>query len=112
MRRQVDAHLARGAGRRVPPPGRRAGLSSGAVAGIVRTLERLYRERAISFVVARPGRDRVLTARDDLDALLGNVLENAGKWARTTCGSRPGPTRAASSSSSTTTGPGNSADVR
>jgi signal transduction histidine kinase len=85
MRRQVDAHLARA---RVDVSRHRdvAAVSLlESVEGIVRTLERLYSDRGIRFDV-RVGEDvQVLAAREDLDEILGNVLDNACKWARTSC---------------------------
>jgi signal transduction histidine kinase len=85
MRRQVDAHLTRArldvSRHRVVVP---VPLLE-SVEGIVRTLERLYGERRIAFDVRVADDIEVLAARDDLDEILGNVLENACKWARTSC---------------------------
>ena len=53
--------------------------------GVVRALERLYRERGVTFDVRVPEGVEVLAAREDLDEVLGNVLENACQWARTSC---------------------------
>lgn len=85
MRRQVDAHLARA---RVDISRHRVIVSVPlleSVAALVRTLERLYHERHISFDLSVPAGIRVAVARDDLDEMLGNILENACKWARTSC---------------------------
>jgi signal transduction histidine kinase len=86
MRRQVDAHLARSrvdlSRHRTVTPVRAAD----AVAGIVRTLSRLYAERDLSFAVDADPAIEVRVAREDLDELLGNLLDNACKWARTCCG--------------------------
>lgn len=85
MRRQVDAHLARArldvSRHRVVTPVRVADV----MAGLVRALERLYGERGITFDVRVPDGMDVLATRDDLDEMLGNVLDNACKWARTSC---------------------------
>ncbi len=85
MRRQVDAHLARArvdmSRHRVVTP---VPLFE-SVEAIVRALERLYRERAIVCDVSVPAGIRVLVPRTDLDEVLGNILENACKWARSTC---------------------------
>jgi signal transduction histidine kinase len=86
MRRQVDAHLARS----------RADLSkhrivvtpvsvSDAAAGVVRTLQHLYAERGLAIAVDVDPSIAVLVAREDLDEVLGNLLDNACKWARSRC---------------------------
>jgi signal transduction histidine kinase len=85
MRRQVDAHLARA---RVDVSRHRAVSPMPlleAVEGVVRTLTRLYAERGIAFDVQTSEAIQVRATRDDLDEMLGNVLENACKWARTRC---------------------------
>jgi len=85
MRRQVDAHLTRArldvSRHRVVVP---VPLLE-SIEGIVRTLERLYGERGIAFDVRVSDGIEVLATRDDLDELLGNILENACKWARSSC---------------------------
>ena len=85
MRRQVEAHLARAridvSRHRVVTP---VPLAD-SIDGIVRALERLYGERGIAFDVRVPDGIEVLAAREDLDEMLGNVLENACKWAATSC---------------------------
>jgi signal transduction histidine kinase len=85
MRRQVDAHLARSrvdlSKHRVLTPI----VASDAVAGVVRTLSQLYAERGLAFAVNADPALNVLVAREDLDELVGNLLDNACKWARTRC---------------------------
>jgi len=85
MRRQVDAHLTRA---RLDMSRHRVAVAVPvleAVEGIVRTLERLYDGRGVGFDVRVADGVAVLAVRDDLDEILGNVLENACQWARTTC---------------------------
>ncbi len=85
MRRQVDAHLARA---RIDVSSHRVLVAVSlleSIEGIVRTLERLYGERGIAFDVRASEGIQVLAAREDLDEILGNVLDNACKWARTSC---------------------------
>lgn len=85
MRRQVDAHLAHA---RLDVSHHRAVTSApllDSVEGIVRTLDRLYGERGIAFDVRVDDGVEVQAAREDLDEILGNVLENACKWTRTSC---------------------------
>jgi signal transduction histidine kinase len=85
MRRQVDGHLARAridvSRHRVFVPVRL--LES--IDGVVRALERLYGERGIAFEVRVPDGLEVPAAPQDLEEMLGNLLENACKWARTSC---------------------------
>jgi signal transduction histidine kinase len=48
---------------------------------IVRALERIYRDRQITFTVNCPAGTRVQGERQDLEEMLGNLLDNAAKWA-------------------------------
>jgi len=85
MRRQVDTHLARA---RIDVSGHRVVVPVSvleSVEGIVRTLTRLYGERGITFDVGVAESIEVLAVREDLDEILGNVLDNARKWARSSC---------------------------
>ena len=85
MRRQVDSHLARA---RLDVSRHRPAVAVSlqeSINGIVRTLERLYGERRVAFEVRVAEAIEVLAAREDLDEILGNVLDNACKWARTSC---------------------------
>jgi len=82
MRRQIDYHLAHaraaasGAG-----PGARASVAESAE-GLARTLPRLYADRRLSIDVRVDPSHSVRVQREDLDELLGNLLDNACKWAR------------------------------
>jgi len=82
MRRQIDYHLAHaraavaGAG-----PGTRS-LVAPSVDGLFRTLERLHAERSIALRAAVAPGHAVRCRREDLDEMLGNVLDNACKWGR------------------------------
>jgi signal transduction histidine kinase len=51
--------------------------------GLARTLRRLYATRAITIGVEAPETHMVRVQREDLDEMLGNLLDNAAKWART-----------------------------
>ncbi len=85
MRRQVDVHLARA---RVDVSRHRvvAPVSvSESIEGVVRALERIHGERRIAFDIRVADGTEVLASRDDLDEMLGNVLDNACTWARTSC---------------------------
>jgi signal transduction histidine kinase len=82
MRRQVDYHLTQA---RATTPGNVAGARCNAllsVEGLVRTLEKLYAARALRFEVDVLAEHFVRGQREDLDEMLGNLLDNACKWAR------------------------------
>jgi signal transduction histidine kinase len=80
IRRQVDHHLAhaRAAASGATPAARCAVFAS--ADGLVRTLQRLYADRGLSFVLAVPDTHVVRVHREDLDEMLGNLLDNASKW--------------------------------
>jgi signal transduction histidine kinase len=83
MQRQVDYHLARA----------RATASSGAAPGVrcavlasvealVRTMRRLHAERELTIEADVSPAHELRGRREDLDEMLGNLLDNACKWAR------------------------------
>jgi signal transduction histidine kinase len=83
MRRQIDYHLAHA---RAAASGRDAGARcrvADSVDGLVRTLARLHADRGLSFDVRVDPAHTVAAAREDVDEMLGNLLDNACKWART-----------------------------
>jgi signal transduction histidine kinase len=53
-----------------------------AVEALVRTFEKIYAERAIGFTVSVPGTIRFQGERQDFEEMVGNLVDNAGKWAR------------------------------
>ena len=55
-----------------------------AVEALVRTFEKIYAERAIDFTVSVPGTIRFQGERQDFEEMVGNLVDNAGKWARHT----------------------------
>lgn len=82
MRRQIDYHLAQA---RAAASGSTLGASCAVLAsaeGLSRTLERLYVERGVSIRYDVPRAHCVRVQREDLDEMLGNLLDNACKWAR------------------------------
>ena len=84
MQRQVDYHLARSratATAHAAPGLRCAVLPS--VEALVRTMRRLHAERELAFDVDVPAAHEIRGRREDLDEMLGNLLDNACKWART-----------------------------
>jgi signal transduction histidine kinase len=82
MRRQVDYHLAQA---RAATPGNGPGarcpvLSS--VEGLTRTLQRIYAARGLAIDVDVPREHFIRGQREDLEEMLGNLLDNACKWAK------------------------------
>ncbi len=53
-----------------------------AVEALVRTFEKIYADRAIVFSAALPEALRFQGERQDFDEMVGNLIDNAGKWAR------------------------------
>jgi signal transduction histidine kinase len=51
------------------------------VAALVRTFEKIYDERGIEFVANESEGLRFRGERQDLEEMLGNLIDNAGKWA-------------------------------
>ena len=83
MRRQMDYHLAHArAAASGAAPGARCSLLESAD-GLVRTLRRLHAERGLTIDVDVPADHAIRAQREDLDEMLGNLLDNACKWAPT-----------------------------
>lgn len=83
MRRQVDFHLARArAAASGATPGARSAVLESA-RGLARALDRLHNDRGVSLELKVAAEHTVRTERQDLDEMLGNLLDNACKWART-----------------------------
>ena len=82
MRRQMDYHLAhaRAAASGAAPGAHCAVLAS--AEGLSRTLLRLHADRGLVIHVAVAPEHTVRSEREDLDEMLGNLLDNACKWAR------------------------------
>jgi signal transduction histidine kinase len=82
MQRQVDYHLAQArAAASGPASGAKTPVAESAD-GLVRTLQRLHADRPIAITAEIPGDRLVRVQRPDLDEMLGNLLDNACKWAR------------------------------
>jgi signal transduction histidine kinase len=82
MRRQVDYHLAQA---RAAASGATSNARSSVAEcaeGLARALPRLYADRALSIEVRVDSSHAVRVQREDLDEMLGNLLDNACKWAR------------------------------
>ena len=81
MRRQIEYHLAHArAAASGATAGARAAVADSA-AGLSRTLLRLHADRGIAIDTDTPPDHVVRCQREDLDEMLGNLLDNACKWA-------------------------------
>jgi signal transduction histidine kinase len=81
MRRQVDYHLARArAAASGAAPGAHC-LVADAAEALRRTLNRLHADRQLSMEITVPADLGFRGQREDLDEILGNVLDNACHWA-------------------------------
>lgn len=82
-RRQVDYHLARA---RAAAAVRATGLATPVLPplrALLRTMQRLHAQRHLEFEVASEAHDAAFRGEEqDLYELLGNLIDNAGKWAR------------------------------
>jgi len=81
MRRQIDYHLAHARAAAGNVPGMRS-LVAPSVDALFRTLERLHAERAIAMRSEVGPAHAVRCQREDLEEMLGNLLDNACKWCR------------------------------
>ena len=82
MRKEVDYHLAHArAAASGATPGAHC-LVSESVDALVRTLQRLYAESGIAMESRILAEHSVQAEREDLDEMLGNLLDNAFKWAK------------------------------
>lgn len=82
MLRQVDYHLAqtRAAGSGAVPGAHCVILV--AAEGLSRTLRQLYAVRGLDIVIDVHPQHSVRVQREDLDEMLGNLIDNACKWAK------------------------------
>jgi signal transduction histidine kinase len=84
MRRQIDYHLAhaRASASSTAAPAARTSIAESAE-GLVRALRRLHAERDLCIEIDAPASHVFRGQREDLDEMIGNLLDNACKWART-----------------------------
>jgi signal transduction histidine kinase len=83
MRRQIDYHLAQArSAASFASPSARAPIAASAE-GLVRALGRLHAERDLQIEIVAPASHAFRGHPEDLDEMLGNLLDNACKWART-----------------------------
>ena len=82
MRRQIDYHLAHArAAASGAAPGARGSVAESAE-GLARALQRLHADRGVAIEINVPDDLAVRAQREDLDEMLGNLLDNACKWSR------------------------------
>ncbi len=82
MQQQIDYHLARArAAASLDVPGARVPVAP-SVAAVQRTLARLYVGRDLQFAIDIPADHVFRGERQDLEEMLGNLMDNACKWAR------------------------------
>ncbi|MEJ0052624.1 MAG: ATP-binding protein [Methylovirgula sp.] len=82
MRDQVTYYLDRArAAVRVGAIGNMAEVAP-VTTGLVRTFEKIYRDRGINFSAQVADNIRFRGERQDLEEMIGNLVDNAGKWAR------------------------------
>jgi signal transduction histidine kinase len=81
MRRQIEYHLAQARASSGGTPGVRSSVRD-AADGLIRTLKRLYTHRDVTFQIEIAEDHFVRVQREDLEEMLGNLLDNACKWGK------------------------------
>jgi signal transduction histidine kinase len=82
MRRQVDYHLAHArAATSGNVPGARCQVLA-SLDGLSRTMLRIHADRSLTLQVDASPEHSIRGRREDLDEMLGNLLDNAFKWAK------------------------------
>jgi signal transduction histidine kinase len=81
MRRQIEYHLAQARAGPGSTPGVRSSVRD-TVDALIRTLKRLYTDRGLTFYIEVPEEHSVRVQREDLEEILGNLLDNACKWGK------------------------------
>ena len=83
VRRQVDYHLTRAqAAAAVQVPGMRTAVEP-VIQGLVRVMRRVHADRPLEFVVLPDGANLAFRGeKQDLQEMLGNLVDNASKWGR------------------------------
>jgi signal transduction histidine kinase len=82
MQRQIDYQLASARSVAAASSAARTPIATSAE-GLVRTLQRLYAERDLRIEIKASLAHAFRGQQEDLDEMLGNLLDNACKWART-----------------------------
>jgi signal transduction histidine kinase len=82
MTRQVNYHLARARAAASGPTGATRCPVAECTDALVRTLQKLHATRALELTASVPVDLNARVQREDLEEILGNVLDNACKWAK------------------------------
>lgn len=82
MSRHVDYHLARARASAASARGTASCLAADSLNGLIRTVRKLYASRSLRFDAKVDEGLTVRMQREDFEEILGNVLDNACKWAR------------------------------
>lgn len=82
MRRQMDYHLAHARAAASAATMNARAIVAESVDGLVRTVARIYAERGLAIDADVNPEFVVRAQRQDLDEMVGNLLDNACKWAR------------------------------
>ncbi len=82
MRRQIDHHLARARAAAMRNVLGARTEAAPVVADITRTLSRIHADRGIDISVTCPDGLAIRGERQDLEEMIGNLVDNACKWAR------------------------------
>ena len=82
MSRQVNYHLARARAAASGASGRARCQLAPCADALVRTMVKLHAERALTINYTGPPDLVARVQREDLDEILGNLLDNACKWAK------------------------------
>jgi signal transduction histidine kinase len=81
MRRQMDYHLAHArAAASSRGPGSQCAVAPSA-SGLIRTMERLHADRGLVIELHVDPEHLVRASREDVDEMVGNLVDNACKWA-------------------------------
>jgi signal transduction histidine kinase len=81
MRDQVNYHLDRARAAALAGTLGTITEAEPVVAGLVRTFQKIYQDRGIAVVAAIPAGARFRGERQDLEEIIGNLIDNACKWA-------------------------------
>ncbi len=85
MRNQINLYLERA---RREARAQNAGYSTEVapvIEALARTVQRIRRDRKIDFQISVPAELLFRGEKQDLEEMLGNLLDNAGKWAKSKC---------------------------
>jgi len=84
MQRQIDYHLAQARAAAAGQTSNARTEVAESIDGLVRTLQRISADRQLTWTASVDRAHIARVERQDLDEMLGNLLDNASKWARTT----------------------------